>query len=311
MMLQLQVPGGVELLVIGLIFLIPIAVIGAVVYLLYRISRSPATEADVSTTGRGRTGVDSDQTTEQQTADQDDGGRSDVDGYDTHDSAAGPTHVDQSEQRTLSPSTRRLIDWIVSGALVVVGLCGILLGIAISQWADRDRITELVEDDVIQSDVLSDAALIDLSYASAIWGGTGLSAAGVVVLLAGLVFAGYQLRLKDDRSGDPSMASNALLGAVVTAVASFVPFSAVLGGGVAGYLQQDEPWTGARVGVLTGLFVSLPLFIVLGVLTIGLFIEGFAFLSLVLVVALLFSLLFSVAMSALGGYGGGYLASRK
>ncbi|WP_435195210.1 DUF5518 domain-containing protein [Natronomonas sp. EA1] len=51
---------------------------------------------------------------------------------------------------------------------------------------------------------------------------------------------------------------NALIGAVVSVVLSFLPFATVLGGGIAGYLQDGDYATGAKVGALSGLIAFLP-----------------------------------------------------
>lgn len=103
---------------------------------------------------------------------------------------------------------------------------------------------------------------------------------------------------------------NALLGALVTVVLSFTGFSPILGGAAAGYLQKNGPGDGARVGALSGLVASLPVFFVFflfaGVLP---FVSvKIAAVSLVFVVFLLvFVVGYTVALSAIGGYVGGYL----
>ncbi|MEF8788608.1 MAG: DUF5518 domain-containing protein [Haloarculaceae archaeon] len=107
---------------------------------------------------------------------------------------------------------------------------------------------------------------------------------------------------------------NAAVGAVVTVVLSFTGFSALLGGGIAGYLQGEPPKRGARVGALSGAIAVLPvvLVLVLGfVLVLGqpaaLGVPGGVELAVILFV--MFPLLFAViiGLSAVGGYLGGYL----
>lgn len=105
---------------------------------------------------------------------------------------------------------------------------------------------------------------------------------------------------------------NALLGAVVSVLLSFLPFSPALGGAVAGYLEETD---GLRVGAISGLFASLPLFgvvVLLGGVAIALGFADFAvggFLLFVLgVVAVLFVVAYSVVLSAIGGLIGVYLA---
>lgn len=59
--------------------------------------------------------------------------------------------------------------------------------------------------------------------------------------------------------------TNALIGAVVTVVLSFIPFSPVLGGAVAGYLHERD---GPRIGAVSGAIAAIPvvLLAVLGML---------------------------------------------
>lgn len=104
---------------------------------------------------------------------------------------------------------------------------------------------------------------------------------------------------------------NALIGAVVAVVVSFIPFSPVLGGAVAGYLERRD---GLRVGTIAGLFTALPL---LGLLVLfggvvgallgvrELFAGGILLIGLV---AFLFVAVYTVALSALGGVLGVYVA---
>lgn len=112
---------------------------------------------------------------------------------------------------------------------------------------------------------------------------------------------------------DSDTLTNALIGAVVTAILSwFVPLAPIVGGAVAAYLQGADAEGGVRNGALSGLLALVPL----GLL--GLAIVGFVGLftldpvgtavSLVVVVgALLVGSVYVVGLSALGGYLGAYL----
>lgn len=215
----------------------------------------------------------------------------------------------------LTPEMRRTVDWVLSLSLMLVGLGGVVLGAFLTTLADRETIRELVQDDVIQSDVLSNEDLVDATIAVLVWGGIGVAVTGVVILLGGVAVAVYRRRTdsraKDDHEPAPSMAANALLGAVIAVVASFVPFSPVLGGAAAGYLEQADGWTGVRAGILTGLFLAAPSAIFLGVLALGLVVEGLAFIALMVGIGILFSIAISVAMTAVGGYAGGYLVQKE
>lgn len=109
---------------------------------------------------------------------------------------------------------------------------------------------------------------------------------------------------------------NALIGAIVMIVLSFLPLSPVLGGGVAGYLQRGGQRDGAKVGGLAGLLATVPLFLVL-----LLFVPLFVFapfgvpvipMSPLLFTIVLFVLLvsYTVVLGGIGGIVGVYLAER-
>ena len=108
---------------------------------------------------------------------------------------------------------------------------------------------------------------------------------------------------------------NALIGAAVTIGLSFAGFSPLIGGGVAGYLQDESPKRGVTVGALSGAIATVPLaaFVVIG---FGLFaavpvsgrgLAGGAELLLVLLVVVPLALVWFVGLSAAGGYLGGYV----
>jgi hypothetical protein len=106
-----------------------------------------------------------------------------------------------------------------------------------------------------------------------------------------------------------SQAIDALIGAAVTIVFTFIPFSSVLGGALAGYLQGGELGDGLRVGGLSGLFATVPLLIVFffigsalsfGFMGVGgprMLAVGGAF----VVFGLLFTVVYVIGLSAIGG----------
>lgn len=301
--------GGFELLVVALIVLSLAVPIGLVVFLFYRVADRPPDGVDGSQRATDPAGRSDRQNQHDREESRD---RQEL--RDWQDQRAERGRDGKRPARGFSPSMRRVIDWVVVVGLFLVGVAGTLGGVLVVRLADRDRIEEFVADDIIHSDILSDATLVDATHTVGVWGGFGLLAAGLLFVLAGVAFAGYRVRLDralaTETETAPSMASNALLGAVVTVVASFVPFSPVLGGAVAGYLQYDDPWAGFYAGVLVGLFVAVPLVVVLGAISIGLFAAGLVLLGVTMVLGLLFTVVFELALSAVGGYAGGYLVSR-
>lgn len=116
----------------------------------------------------------------------------------------------------------------------------------------------------------------------------------------------------DPRSADePNTVVNVLVGAVVTIVgAPLLPFAAIVGGGVAGYLQRGTTSTGAKVGALSGLVAAIPAaivgYLVLWVLLLGAD-PALAFTRLFAIVAFLVLLAYLVGAGALGGALGTYL----
>lgn len=109
---------------------------------------------------------------------------------------------------------------------------------------------------------------------------------------------------------------NALIGAVVSVILAFLPFSTVLGGGVAGYLQKGTRNEGLRVGAISGAIALIPIFLIASVF------GGFFFLSmlgvgprgalgfgLLFFLALVLLVVYTVALAAVGGYLGAYIAS--
>lgn len=109
---------------------------------------------------------------------------------------------------------------------------------------------------------------------------------------------------------------NAIIGAVVGVVLSFIPFSTVLAGAIAGFLEGPDGRAGAIAGTLAGAITFFPIaggaVLVFGFLGLGLGFgvpfEGVALLSILLVVGMLFLLFYTVGPALLGGYLGAYLA---
>lgn len=99
---------------------------------------------------------------------------------------------------------------------------------------------------------------------------------------------------------------NALVGAVVSIVLAFLPFSTVIGGAVAGYLQGGETGDGVRVGALSGAIAALPMLLVLFLVTaivpfvpVPFELAAVGYVLVLFVVFFVFA--YSIGTSALGG----------
>ena len=125
--------------------------------------------------------------------------------------------------------------------------------------------------------------------------------------------------VRDDATGGENFYLHALLGAVITVVTSMIPFSPLIGGGVAGYLHDSGTGRGMRVGAVSGAIASLPLAaIFLFMFTIMSFgtistgeVAGPLFVVILVGAVLLFAALYMVGLSALGGYLGAAYAESK
>jgi len=114
-----------------------------------------------------------------------------------------------------------------------------------------------------------------------------------------------------ERRGDSNTLLNALIGAAVAVVtAPLLPFAAVFGGAVAGYLQRSDLAEGATVGALSGAIAAVPVF-VLAWLVVGFLFLGFDpvfALSTVFAGAIFLAVVaYLVGAGALGGAAGAYL----
>lgn len=111
----------------------------------------------------------------------------------------------------------------------------------------------------------------------------------------------------------PNTLLNAFIGGVVGVVLSFLPFSTVLGGGVAGYLEGGDYTAGAKVGAIAGLVAFVPFVLIIGLgLAIvpvtavpELGVHPALWVSVLLI--LLLAALYTVGLSMLGGVLGVYV----
>lgn len=111
--------------------------------------------------------------------------------------------------------------------------------------------------------------------------------------------------------GESDTLLNAGIGAVVTIVTSFLPFSPVLGGAVAGYLQGGTRTEGAKIGGISGAISLLPMLFFGFVVMLFLFgaapAEGGIAFAFLLLVAGTFVVAYTIGLGALGGYVGVYV----
>lgn len=211
------------------------------------------------------------------------------------------------------------VDWIIGAVLAVGGLAGVLGGATMLLAVDRPAIERGVAEGAIQSDVLSGPDLVEVSLAVATWTAVGLLVTGVVMVLAGVAYLVARRRThRRAEAGEPTSdyVAIALLGALVSGVLSFLPFSPAIGGAAAGYLERGESERVVSVGALSGLLTMAPVLalatfsmagLAVGLSEIG---EGtwaiLAGIALLLVLAMV--AVVGGGLGAIGGFVGGKLA---
>lgn len=222
-------------------------------------------------------------------------------------------------------SLPEFVDWLAAVGIALGGLLCAVIGSYLRFVIDRPLVAEEIERGAgtatVMSRELTKPETLDLAMNSIVWTGTGFLLTG----LAMLVFAtGYVIvrhrahRRAGAGQSANSMGSLAVVGAVFTAVVSFLPFAPAIGGALAGYVEEAESGRSGSVGALTGLLYTLPLLVVLA-FVIGGFGAGFAAIGesgLALLTGGVFLFVFvivaaiSIAMGALGGYVAGRIRGR-
>ncbi len=234
--------------------------------------------------------------------------------------------VDREGHPTADGPLPEFVDWILATVVALLGLLSVVAGSALVFLVDRDELAAGIEDGTVTVTVgtteLTDAEALEVADAVVSWTGTGLLVVGIGAVLVAVGYLAARRRAhRRTAAGEPvsSYGTYAVLGAVVTVVLSFVPFSPALGGALAGYLERAESERTVSVGALAGFLPVLPVLAVLvfvlggliaGLLTIGQVGEAVVVGATLLLTALLVATL-AGALGALGGYVGGRFAERR
>lgn len=122
------------------------------------------------------------------------------------------------------------------------------------------------------------------------------------------------------QSSDRGIWVNALVGAVISIALSFIPFSPMVGGAVAGYLEGGDRNRGLRVGGYSGAIAAIPLVLLAGAVivlgTFGVIVAPREAIRILLGILLLGALVvavigaYTIGLGAIGGYVGVILAER-
>lgn len=227
----------------------------------------------------------------------------------------GPTDV--------GPQLPEIVDWIAATVIALTGVALTVGGNALTFVVDRDMIEGGVESGQITVIVferdLTEAEMLEFTLEVVTWTGWGLLVTGVALVLFAIGYVivrhrAYRQTPATESAG--SYRSYAVLGAVATGILSFLPFSPVIGGAAAGYLERYETGRAVSVGALSGFLAMVPALVILVFVTFGLY-AGLATvqysnLGILAATTMLFTLLFTAAygagLGALGGFAGDRLA---
>lgn len=218
------------------------------------------------------------------------------------------------------------VDWLLGALVLLGGMIFLVAGSALRFLVDRELLAEAIEEEDITVTLvmteLTDAESLEVADALVTWTGTGLLLVGLVMVLFAIGYVAIRHRAyRRAKRGEPisSYVSFAVLGGFVTVVLSFLPFSPVFGGLLAGYLERGESQRVVSVGALAGLLPLVPI-IILMLFVLGGLLSGMSAIDqmgagIVVAVTLLLSIMFMAVfgggLGALGGYLGGWFAERR
>lgn len=237
--------------------------------------------------------------------------------------ATPPEPTADSEHSTRTYQYPALIDWVAAGILAISGLILVAGGATLTLVLDRDLLQEGIESGQITVFLferdLTQPEMLALAVEIVDWTGIGLLVTGAALVVFAIWYAISRHRTHRNTGADEqpgSFNAFAVTGAVATWVLSFIPFSPVIGGGLAGYFEAHESNRTVAVGAFSGFLAMLPgililVFVAIGVYT-GLAAVDASGLGIVAGVGMLVVVLFVVAygagLGALGGFAGGQIA---
>jgi hypothetical protein len=232
----------------------------------------------------------------------------------------------EQRQRPFDRPLPEYVDWAVGVVIALAGLALTVGGSALTFVVDRALLEDGIESGEITVIVvereLTEAEMLAFTLDVVNWTGIGVLVTGVALVVFAIAYVAVRHRTHQRvGEGEPAgtYRSYAVLGAVATGVLSFIPFSPVAGGGIAGYLGHHDTGRSISIGALSGLLSMAPVLLLVGFLTVGLYTGlsgvGEQGLGIVTVAAMLVVLLFVAAygagLGALGGFAGGRFADSQ
>lgn len=206
------------------------------------------------------------------------------------------------------------VDWVLGILASVIGLALTAASIGIYTQVDEELIRDVITEQTVQSDGISQSELVSATEPFVDWFAVGMGLTGLALIGLAVVYvrARQRTRRRVSREGatTATFVSCAVYGAAAGGlISSVIPgLGALAGGGVGAYLYDGD--SSIRVGAATGLFsfaLTLPLLVFIG---IGAVAGGAAISELaagatlagVVLLSGLFGSVFNTGLGALGGY---------
>ena len=228
------------------------------------------------------------------------------------------TQRDERQSSSNSPDSRDpvpgAVDWILGILAGVVGFALVAVGSVVYTQADREAIRDVVTEQDVQPNGITQSELIDAAEPFTDWLAAGLGVTGLVLLGFGVayLYTRRQTRRRVSREGGTTATFRSCIvygAAVSSLVSSAIPgLGAVAGGGVGAHLYSGD--SSARLGATTGLVsfaFTLPLLVCLGIGAVagGAAISevgGGGLIAGIIVISGLVGAAFNAGLGALGGY---------
>lgn len=212
-----------------------------------------------------------------------------------------------------------IADWVAGALIALAGMALSLSGAFVLFVVNRPRIAEEIAETATSGELLAAGERVDVILTTGNWIGWGLALTGGAMVVVAIAYVVHRHRVHSrvaDGEDASDLLGNAVVGSVVSAILSFVPFSPVFGGAIAGYYESAASGRVVRAGALSGLLAAAPLVAIVGFvgagLAVGLGGAGQSEFGLLVAVVMAFAMAViatvSAGLGAVGGWAGERLA---